>query len=600
MTIPFIKQNKVTPDVIKTFAFDDFSGGINNRTTTSLLKPNEAFDMLNMAFVSDSGVEKRFGTENCNVSDFKEPIVYMDTYKPINKDEVMILATATGVYAGGTKIATVSNTIHGANYVGNYFFVDGNKIFQYDGTKVYEIKQPTESRLDGSTLINVLSFKVSSWDSRIKVGLKGQIEGIEGTNLFTIASFDESTKTITVSTATTIAFATNTLVRFYQPLVNSYTEGLWKVDETLNVKWYEPCVQELNDSNKGECYMPKNCTCIQLDSERIYMAGDREHPNEIYISDINNPFYFPVSLGLQCPPNGDKIKDLIQFDNAIVVCRSNDIHVIYGETADTTTSGYFYMKKFDTHTGVASINNAKLANNYMFYLGSDMNAYGMHSVLTSSESLATTMLNKDKVDLTKAPFGFTYADITNVPSIYFEDEYLLIIKDTVVVYNYIKRAWSRYKGINASYFLVKDNILLIGTTDGRVLKRSANYNDCGVAIDAYYRIGQQNFDSPIYYKNFLDMYAVTHAYDDYESSVRLLALVDYNEVKSEAEIFNDLSRFGVSCFGETLIAMNIAQTDDIPVDLRGKIFSFIFSNNELDEPMKIYQIAGTYVLRGTR
>ena len=143
-----------------------------------------------------------------------------------------------------------------------------------------------------------------------------------GIDTFVIETIDEEELSFTIEDGLISKHDDKSLVRFYQPLKDEYYEGVYGVDETLKIKWYEPCAFELDDDYKGEHLLPSNCSCCTIDSERIYISGCTENPNEIYISDINNPFYFPINLGMQCPPDGDKVVDLIPFDDAIVAGRT--------------------------------------------------------------------------------------------------------------------------------------------------------------------------------------------------------------------------------------------------------------------------------------
>ena len=600
MTIPYIKNNKLSPTDIEQFNFNDFTGGLNNRSTPMTLKDNEAQDISNMSFIADGSVEKRWGTELYDAIEMATAVTYTDVYRPIDSAEVIIRATATKVYAGAVLIATVTGQIQGVNYIGNYYFVDGTNMYVYDGTKVYTIKEPTHAYLASGAAGGTAVITIAVWDSRIAVGDFIQLEGINGTETGEIDSIDESALTVTFTANTTLAFLADELIRFYIPLNDTYYTGVSQSDETLNIKWYEPCANELDDAYKGECYIPVNCVCIQYDSQRLYVAGDPDHPNEIYIGDINNPYYFPVALGMQCSPNGDVIKDLIQFDDAIVVGRTDDIYAIYGETNDYTLANTFVIKKLDTHTGFVSINNARLGHNYMFFVGSDMNVYAMSTPRGDSETLSTTIVNKDKIILSEAPISLTNADIANSPAIFFEDEYIFIADDKLIVYNYIYRAWTIYEDLLPTYMVIKDNELLIGTSDGFIIERSTTYSDRGVAITASYKSGQYSLGSPINFKDFMDVYLVTYAYDDYDSSVTLSNLIDYYETKSTSDVDTLLSRFGTAVFGDLLISNNVAQSDNIPINIRGRTYTFLFGNKTVDEPMKVYQISGTYKVRGTR
>lgn len=596
MYIPFVRQNKLKPDNITTFSINHFNGGINNVMNPTQIEDNEAQDILNYSMKLE---QKRTGVELYDEVNLGKEIVYMGLYSPINKEEVLIRATEELIYADDEIIADVEGKIQGVSYIDNYYFVDGKNFYQYDGNKVYQIVSYPFARLSSAVTTGATELILDTWDERLANGVKGQLEDIAHKLEFTIDVIDKTEMKITVTPALTFNFPANTYIRFYVPLGDAYYKGTWKTSETLNLKWYEPCKHELDDILKGEHLLPENCSCIAIDNDRFYISGCKDNPHEIYMSDINNPFYFPVNLGLQCPPNGDEIVDLINYDDGIIVARRNDMYIIRGTTADLSLGNVFNLHPINVHTGISSRDNAKIVNNYLFFLGTDLNVYGLNPVWGTT-TLATSVINKDKIDFSKAPFGFTKEIIKNSPSIFFDDEYYFIVDDVVVVYNFIKRAWTKYMGWDATFFLIKDNSLLIGNKNGHLLKISKEYNDLDEPIECFYKTKQYNLGAPVNYKNFLDMFAVTHTFRVDNSTIKVYPIIDYDSFSTYIDITNILSKFGVMLFGEQLISSGIAQTDNVPINARGRLISFIFSNSELDEPLKVYQLSFTYILRGVR
>ena len=597
--MPFLRDKMPNPIEIRELTINDFSGGLCNASSPLLLKNNQAWRILNMKFTANNLMEKRPGTHPIDDLILNTPICYMDVYKPINKEEVLIRATENSVYAGTTKICDVAGKIQGVTYIGNYYFVDGAKLRLYDGTSVYEIVEAPHAYLKNDVEIGATEMEFKDWDDRIEVGSTIYIEGLY-THICTVSTINKETSEVTFTPAVTNKYDEDTFVRLYNPRNESYVEGEMKEDVSLKLKWYEPCAQELNDVFKGECFIQRDCTSITYDTERLYISSSTENPHEIYISDINNPFYFPVQLGMQCPPNGDKVIDVVRFDESIVVGRQDDIHVIKGETNIDTLSSMFTLTKFDTHAGFASVNNARLANDYLFYLGSDMNVYGMHSTQYNSQLRATIKLNKDTIDLKLAPLSFTYEDIKYAPAVFYENEYYIVIKDKILVYNFDNRAFTVWSGMNATYFIKKGDQLLIGTANGKVCYIGGEYNDDGKPIECYYQARNDYQNEELKFKDYLDMFAVTHVFEEADSGVTLTALVDHMEVDEEFDIRNQISRFGITKFGDILISRNIAQTDDIPLDTRGRSVAIVFSNKKYNEPLKVYQINLTYKLRGVR
>lgn len=606
---PYIRK---PPNHIKQQAFtlSVFGGGMNNVSGDTTINDNEATDCNNMMFISDEIMEKRYGISAVDDLVLTKPITWVDTFKPINESVIHIRATDTEVYAGTTKIADVSGRVRGTNYIGKYYFVDQDKLRMYDGSKVYEVKEDPKTIAISDVAVEAelpINIPVEWLDDRTKVGGFIQHETSMGINKYEITGVNVEDNIVTINTTLAEAIEEGDFIRLYVPRAKElFFEGQVKYDETLNYTWYEPCDYELDDSYKGENYLPVNPSVMCIRGERFYLSGDLQNPHNIYMSEIANPLYFPSYLGFQCPPNGDMVVDILEFDNALIVARHNDMFAIYGNSASFTTGNAFNMKKIDAHIGFMAPNCFAVMNNFLFYLGYDGKFYRMNTPNTYIEYLMTKPL-KDTVDLYRTPISLTSEDMKNISSVSYDNEFIININDKTLVYSYTNQAFTYYEGWKARSLYTDGLDLYIGTEGGVLaLWDKSVYSDLGIPYESVYETKRFDFNSPINYKNFLQCLVTAHAYDDFTSSVLLQFEVDFYYKNNAPIIYNkhvvnsNLSNFNVTAPEKLSAAKNIIKSEWIPLNYKGRTIKFKFSNSMLNEPMRVYDINMIYTARDVR
>lgn len=591
----YIQRNVPPPNQSLNFSLLDFAGGLNNRSEN--LANNEAENVINMAFTNDSVMEKRKGTTSYDELTLSEPILFIDEFKPYKEEDVLIRATATKVYVNDILIKEVKGEISGTNFQGKYFFADGDGLYVYG-----KFAQET------GTYVTILGTAVDEY------------------KLFTVVNPPSD----------------------FVPLTEEHVQGVYVYDYNSNRVWYEPCANEVADSFKGSNVLPEKIRFLANHKGRMYLSGAEKDDDNVFITDIRNPYYTPVYLPIQLPPNSDKVRGLIVYDSAVVVGRSEDVYVIDGNNANVDLGAEFFtLKKLNTHTGFMNHKSVNVSNNYLFFLGSDGNAYALSSVNQDVRVMSTQLLNQ-KVDFLAKPIGFSLEDLKDTVGFYFRDEWLLSIKEKVLVYNYRVRAWTVYDGWNARSFYNKDNVLLFGNEDGRIGKQSEDYLDFGKPYLGRYESKQYDMGDAISYKQFREFFLVIGVFEDRTSTVRVTFEVDYVNVSEVKEITSAVSRWGVSKYGDRYINRDILVSVPIVIGQRGRYIKFIFSNaytpqdsvfayedlstvqkirsgetlvyveseqkyylynkgiweehimEQLDQPMRVYQVNGEYELRGKR
>jgi len=128
----------------------------------------------------------------------------------------------------------------------------------------------------------------------------------------------------------------------------------------------------------------------------------------------------------------------------------------------------------------------------------------------------------------------------------------------------------------------------------------------GTPIEAIYETKRFDLNSPINYKYFLQCLVSAHAYDDYRSSIQLQLEVDFHYKSNAAIIYNkhpinsNLSNFNVTAPEKLVSAKNIIKSEWIKLNYKGRTIKFKYSNNMLNEPMRVYDINLVYTDRDIR
>src|SRR5690554_4977757 len=286
---------------------NNFSGGLNNRS--EIIQDHESPYVLNMRYDDSLGFVKREGTELYDNVELNGAIIHVDEFKPYNAPDELIRATIQALYVGDKHIKSLSGEISGANNTGRYFFADGDSLYVYG-------EVPTED----TTYTKVLGT--------VRTGYQ----------LFKVVSPPSD----------------------FIPLDEEHTQGVTNWDYSTNTVWYEPCTWEMRDTYKGANVVPDSIQYVVSHNGRLYLSGAKEDEDNVFISDLSNPFYYPVYLPIQLPPNSDKIRGLAVFDNAVIVGREFDMYAILGDTnrMDTMAQTY-YLHKLNTHTGFANNKRSK-------------------------------------------------------------------------------------------------------------------------------------------------------------------------------------------------------------------------------------------------
>lgn len=622
---------------------NNFGGGLNNVEPESIIADNEMVDTKNMRFISESLMEKRFGTELVGstytqitetIGEGEEaeevgvPITWVDMYYPLEGEPTFVRATDKEIYVGNTKLCDVSGRVKGVNYIGKYYFVDGSNIYVYDGSTYYKIVPEPFSYLTEDVTAATTVLKVEEVPVQVEVGskvffLSSIVSWDDGDTAAHIVkevqSFDAIAKTITLTSPVgeDVPISIDTKkspIYFYEPKNEEefiFGEEEWDEDE----HWvcYYPCVVELASSYSGSSYIPDSPSIITVHASRLFVSGDSKTPNGVFMSGYTaiapQPLYFPSGSMVSVKPNGQAVVDLIVFDNALIIGRHEDMFVLYGNSVSPSSISPFYIKQMDVSTGLMGSDCGALLNNYYIYLGYDGSFYKLNTPTTFVEYLMTRPLGW-KCDIYSAPFNVAQNSVVVTSAVAYRNEvFININNDFTIVYSFNNMGYTYYSDWGASALYTDGSTLYLGTDDGNLVKYCDDedvYTDRGVAIESILKTKRFDFGQSANYKYFKRYMVTTQTYDVF-SDFTVDVDIDYFKT-FENTLTSNKTLFGVGVYGDIFNNKDITKSNYIDLDYRGRSIQFTINNSGLHEdgeisygkPFRLYDINLLYSIRDVR
>lgn len=608
-----------TPQRI-TFSIKNFTGGLNNVVSPNRISDSESPDLLNVRFRKDGILEKRSGLSRYNflapghtingdlngawvikVDDLREGLLLH-----VNRDLIYVTTQGIPVYipwGQASELRSVELSV--AQFQDKIYFVD-------NGLRVHFLKIEELEDDNPSPNIYYICDPPVGFTPKPKPATKGVVK---------------------------------------------QAPSIYNKPNMIDV-WYEPCEYELEDGYKGVNkteHFRKRYICVHKD--RLYVAGNDEDSNMLYISDILNPLYFPASLPIQTPPDGDRIVALKEFGDSLIIGRKDSMFALTGNTNRPGDEAY-KLTKITTHTGVVNHRCIDNVQGFLFYVGNDSNLYKMSYAITDTPTLLTRKLN-NTVDLKKAPLNKTKEDISNAHTFYdkYNGEWWVQLGEDSLVYNYDYQAWTRHTGCDNrmmlhyqdKFTLCRENCTFTYFDDTVYYDYDFEYPTLRLPIPCYWTSKDIDFGEATRIKQIRDTYVVSEVFDENKCDIRVKYDVDYVPIESENRIESEISLWNKALWDKNrFISTNIARSLPIMVGRRGRTFrvwignGYVFKDyvtelphqsesnpgdlyycdgkfyvrtprnyetreyyRELDEdelyqPMKIYEISGLYEFKGYR
>jgi hypothetical protein len=323
-----------------------------------------------------------------------------------------IQKTITGL-TGGFQ---TTKPIEAVQFQNKLFIATGTKLVEYDGTSLKVVTpyapQPLEALYIGT---NGLADNPDNF-MQDGVAISKRIDGVTFSSRYGIVNQPVTlTAYISVPSGTSIQY----LFEYRYPYMEA---GVW----TLGKDWSSSKTYAFQTGNEGdvqfrvsirqtgqtladsEFLVPKykikptndpkdvpisttnihKCNRIVLHWNRLVLYGDDTQGDAIYLSHLNNPYYFPVPNSLRFE-NGrsESLTKIVQFRDMLVAFTPTSIQALFGKSP-------LDFKRVTLHTGLGCIapDSAVVMKNYIAFLSNE----GIH--ILKSVGYAEDKANIQKID----------------------------------------------------------------------------------------------------------------------------------------------------------------------------------------------------------
>lgn len=423
---------------------------------------------------------------------FTEPIWGIFFYKVSNTD-MMIVHSSTKLYkiVNGEKtelFANVNNAKSDSFIYNNYwYFKDGKNYLQYDGNEIKEVVGyiPTTSiarkPAGGGTIhedINLLS------SYRINTFLA---DGTSKDYYLDAQSIDTDYRPIVkvndaVVSGYTVDYNAGKIVFTTAPTV-PLTDG----QDNVSVQ-FKKTVQGYKDKiNK--------CTLLQVFDNRVFFSGNKDYPNMIFHSSLDDPTYCSDLDYYNEGIDTAEVKGLVVGNNVLWVFKEPsqaNTTVFYHEPTIDSEYGKIYPS---THSSISTgcIGKAINFNDDILFF-SDRGMEGISGDITTEQVIAHRSSLVDRKLIAESNYknmqlaeweGYLLIFIDN--KVYLADSRAMFEKETHIEYDFFY--WELSKNITCT--CVHNGILYLGTSDGVYTLTDNEAN-----VESYWTTPKDKFNYP--------------------------------------------------------------------------------------------------------
>lgn len=192
-------------------------------------------------------------------------------------------------------------------------------------------------------------------------------------------------------------------------------------------------VAPFDENVKIDTSLMHTCNRILLHWERLIVYGDQKNISRIYISELNNPRYYPTNLSLDFENNEkDPLNILIPYRDFLVAFMPSSIQALYGKGP----IGDDPYRRVVIHTGLGCIapESAKVVQNYIAFLSKE----GIHFL--KSIGMVNDKMNVEKIDIGVSKTIPTDSDASGVV---YDNQYHICFPQKGTRYRYymIQNSW---------------------------------------------------------------------------------------------------------------------------------------------------------------
>lgn len=508
-------------------AFMDFSGGLNTEITNEKLMENEFPVCVNVDLSGRSSARLRYGrraiatcsgntqgaffyyrhseeypdiimavngqlfVKENDSSTFSKITIYDSnnneftfqtsrTVEAIQYRHVMFVATGTKLveleYDSGWKAKVVepyTPTVMEAIYIGTNGLADNPDEYIQDGVSPTQNVEAIGIKPQYRTAAKNVPITMTAYINRPSgytdpVEYKWEYKRSSDTEWEEITNFEADKRTVEISFDTATNYDIRVTVR--------------KENDSNNIQPTQVYVLTgyiVKDVEDRTSVMPVSgihtCNRIVLHWDRVLLYGDTENPFQMYISDLQNARYFPVSNTINFDTGKQEpITTAVRFQNMLVVFTKTTIQTLVGKSTED-------YERYQIHDGIGCIAgwSAKVVGNYIIFLSHE----GVHALRPNPYRLDT--MNVNRVD---AQIKSEMPTDENACAVVTDSQYWLAFPDRKTIYRYYyeQGVWVKDQSENLDIiqFLLYGEDAYNVTKNGNLYIHDREvYTDAGVEYD---------------------------------------------------------------------------------------------------------------------
>ena len=517
------RQN-ITPDTEhRQFeAYMDFSGGLNSEISNERLKPNEYPIMVNVDLSGRASARRRTGRDLVtSLAGTSQGMFAFYRVGQTSPDYIVAISGNLYVMAVGTTSLVLINItdagspwtfqttlpIEAVQYQGSLFIATGTKIVEltYSGSAwvAVTVTPYTPSVMEAIYIgTNALAANPSAY---IQDGVSASIlvVGIQpatrtgAANADTVmtayiskpagvASLDykweykKSQETAWVTGRDWTVQPTGKTWTFNQPTAGDYDIRVSIRDTAVpaTVALYTLSnfeVKATADTPDLGSSGIQTCRKIMLHWDRLLLSGDSVNPSQMYISDLENPRYFPTTNSINFDTGKrEPIRVVLRFQTYLIVMTDTTIQTLLGKDPST-------YERFLIHDGIGCPcpESAAVIGNQVLFKSFE----GVQS-LTPNPYRVDTM-NVKRIDL---QIKSEIPKDTDGCALFYDNQYWLCFPQKNVIYRYYYEVgvWVKDTStkLNIMQFLKYSDTVYNLTADGNIMKHNKDvYKDVDNVYD---------------------------------------------------------------------------------------------------------------------
>lgn len=323
------------------------------------------------------------------------------------------------------------------------------------------------------------------------------------------------------------------LVKLYRTDINaSYTLSNYEV------------LGALDPSTDPETYKAIHTSrIIRLHWDRLVLGRDNKYPSQMYISDLNNPRYFPTDNRIDFSlERQESISGIVRYRNMLVVFTATTINALTG-----TSPGDYQKVLIHNEIGSVAERSVQVVGNDVFFLSRE----GLYK-LRPDRVLALDQLNVSRVDSAIQTEMSRLVTESNACATFTDGQYWINFPDDKVIYRFYATSGAWVKDTSkpdGNYPLQFSQFYSIGESaynlsiTGRLYKHDRNvYTDNGESFIMAVESKMLDQSATFNYKKLKKLHILSKLYADHKSKFYITIYADsviaLSPEEGHAEIVN--------------------------------------------------------------